>query len=347
MHLCFFCRSHTYQHCDFLLGLFQLLYLHCSIWPIWAPLLLQHSRPILAFKPLILLPSTSYLSLCTLTTAPCFWLFFYTSCFFFPMTLSGFFNGMLGVSEARALNFYTLFRLIPLTLFASRNLTLIYLPLSGFLDSLLCDVIAPTPSLIFFLLMPHTLAAASSFLSGRSSPFSEHSTSSLSSLDPVLRLTLSYVSVNISLNNSSSFSFLGAYAPPIHCSPRDSRIDSFSPSIFPIFRNLFILGDCNYHHHHWDSKGISDPVGNNRSSGSRSSSDISFDPSSLASERCFRTWILISYKFSKSSLLLRSFASTNVPLHLIFSKLVGMTLLFILTVTVLLQSPLMLLSLIF
>ena len=34
---CFFWRSHTYQHCDFLLGLLQLVYLHCSIWPIWPP----------------------------------------------------------------------------------------------------------------------------------------------------------------------------------------------------------------------------------------------------------------------------------------------------------------------
>ena len=30
---CFFWRSHTYQHCDFLLGLLQLVYLHCSICP--------------------------------------------------------------------------------------------------------------------------------------------------------------------------------------------------------------------------------------------------------------------------------------------------------------------------
>ena len=35
---CFFWRSHTYQHCDLLLGLLQLVYLHCSIWPIWLPL---------------------------------------------------------------------------------------------------------------------------------------------------------------------------------------------------------------------------------------------------------------------------------------------------------------------
>ena len=30
---CFFWRFYTYQHCDFLLGLLQLVYLHCSIWP--------------------------------------------------------------------------------------------------------------------------------------------------------------------------------------------------------------------------------------------------------------------------------------------------------------------------
>ena len=29
----FFWRFYTYQHCDFLLGLLQLVYLHCSIWP--------------------------------------------------------------------------------------------------------------------------------------------------------------------------------------------------------------------------------------------------------------------------------------------------------------------------
>ena len=145
------------------------------------------------------------------------------------------------------------------------------------------------------------------------------------------------VEVNISLNNSSSLSFLNAYAPPIRCSPRESRTDSFSFSILPIFKNLFILGDSDYHHPHWDPKGISDPVASNRSSGSCSSPDISFTPSSFASGRCFRTWILISYQFSKPSLFLRSFASTKVPLPSIFSKLVGMTLLFALTLTVFLQ----------
>ena len=145
---------------------------------------MQHLHPTLIFKPLILFRPFCIFSLCTLTIASCFWLFLFTSCFLFPsLSLSGFFNGMLGVSKPEALNYYTLFRLIPLTLYISRNLILICLPVSGSLDSLLCDLIAPTPDLVFFLLMSHTLAAASSFSSSRAYP-------SLSFLPPLfLRLT--------------------------------------------------------------------------------------------------------------------------------------------------------------
>ena len=96
-------------------------------------------------------------------------------------------------------------------------------------------------------------------------------------------------------------SFLNVYAPPICSSPTDGRTDSFSPSILPSSRNLFILGDLNCHHPLWDSRGTSDPRGEevfdwvissdllplndpdtptlfHRSSGSRSSPDISFAP---------------------------------------------------------------------
>ena len=85
----------------------------------------------------------------------------------------------------------------------------------------------------------------------------------------------------------------------------DGRTDSFSPSILPSSRNLFILGDFNCHHPLWDSRDTSDPCGEevfnwvissdllplndpdtptllHRSSGSRSSPDISFAPSTLA-----------------------------------------------------------------
>ena len=88
-----------------------------------------------------------------------------------PLTLSGFFNGMLEVSEPGALNYFTFSRPILLTLSAFRNLILTHLSLSGFLDSLLCILIAPTPSLAFSLLMPRKPAAALSFSSGRDDPF--------------------------------------------------------------------------------------------------------------------------------------------------------------------------------
>ena len=61
--------------------------------------------------------------------------------------------------------------------------------------------------------------------------FSELSTSSLSSLDPYS----DYIEVNISLNDSSSLSFLNAYAPPIRSSPKDSRTNFFSSSILPSY----------------------------------------------------------------------------------------------------------------
>ena len=83
------------------------------------------------------------------------------------LTLSGFFNGMLAVSVPGALNYFTFSRPIQSISSASSNPILTLLPLSGFLDSLLCVLIAPTPSLAFFLLMPCTPAAASSFSSGR------------------------------------------------------------------------------------------------------------------------------------------------------------------------------------
>ena len=84
-----------------------------------------------------------------------------------PLTLSGFFNGILEVFKPGALNYSTFFRSILSTLSAFRNPILTPLPLSGFLDSLLCFLIVPTHGLAFSILMPRTLAAALSFSSGR------------------------------------------------------------------------------------------------------------------------------------------------------------------------------------
>ena len=123
--------------------------------------------------------------------------------------------------------------------------------------------------------------------------FSELSTSSLSSLDPYS----DYVGVNISLNNSSSVSFLNVYAPPpIRSFPTDGRTNSFSPSS----RNLFILGTSIAITPSGTQEVLPTPVGRKYLSGSSSltssplndpdtptllhcsSPDISFAPSTLA-----------------------------------------------------------------
>ena len=141
-------------------------------------LLMQHFRPTLVFKPIICrpLPTLS----CTLTTALCSWLLLYISYILFSPNSLRVLQWNACVSEPGALNCYPFFRLIPLTLSLSRNLTLIHLSISGSLDFLLCDLIAPTPGLALFLLMPLTLAASSSsFSSGRAYPSPELSISSL------------------------------------------------------------------------------------------------------------------------------------------------------------------------
>ena len=138
---------------------------HCITWPIWSPL-------------------------CTLAAASCSWLFLYTAYFLFLLILTKFFNGVLEVPGA--LNNYTLSRLILLTLSVSRNPTLTHLLLFGNLDSLLGNLIASTPGLAYFLLMPRTLSAVSSFSSNRVYP--------LNFLPPhFLRLTLTLITYGLTL----------------------------------------------------------------------------------------------------------------------------------------------------
>ena len=126
-------------------------------------LLILDSCPTLVFKPLILcrpiqypLPLPSHhrplllaVLLCLLPPLP-------------PNSLRVL-QWMLEVFEPGALNYFTFFCPTLLTLSVSRNPTLTHLPLSRFLDSLLCVLIAPTPVLAFSLLMPCMLAAVSYF----------------------------------------------------------------------------------------------------------------------------------------------------------------------------------------
>ena len=128
--------------------------------------------------------------------------------------------------------------------------------------------------------------------------------------------------------------------PPIHSSPTDGRTDSFSPSILSSSRNLFILGDFNFHHTLWDSRGTSDPCGEKVfdwviSSDLLPSMTLThplfyiaplavaplltsplLPPLSpfLAPGTCFRTWDLTTYQFFYLSLSLRPFALTSVPI---------------------------------
>ena len=210
---------------------------------------MQHSHPNLVSKPLI--PHLPILYLLPLLPHHLPLLLAVLLHLLLPLptlTLSGFFNGMLEVFKPGALNYFIFSRPTLSTLSVSRNPILTHLPLSGSLDSLLCALIAPTPSLAFSLVMPRTLAAALSFSSGRAHPFSELCTSSLS----LLYSYSDYVGLNVSLNSSSLLSFLQVYAPPICSSPTDGRTDSFSPSIFSSSRNLFVLGNFHCHHTLWD-----------------------------------------------------------------------------------------------
>ena len=225
LRLCFL-RFHMCQQLVFLFGLLQLVYLHCATWPIRPPplLLMQHSRPTLAFKPLILLLPTSYLLPLYPPHCHIFLAVFLYPYFPFPLKPLGLFNGMLEVFVPGAPNCYTLSCLVMLTLFDFKNLTLTHLPLSGSLGSLRSDRTHAWSAIV----SPDATHASGSLITFIRQGLSfELSTSSLSSLDSFSH----YVGVNISLNNSSSLSFFNTHAAPICSSATDDRTDSFSPSI--------------------------------------------------------------------------------------------------------------------
>ena len=132
---------------------------------------------------------------------------------------------MLEVFEPGALH-YTFFNPILSTLSAFRNPILTLLPLSGF-SALRFD---STHSRSGILSPDATRANRSVIIFVRHGlSFSELSTSSLSSLDPYS----DYVGINISLNNSSSLSFLNVYAPPIRSSPTEAEPTPSLPPFFP------------------------------------------------------------------------------------------------------------------
>ena len=147
------------------------------------PLLLtQHLHPI--FKPLILILPTLYL----LPLLPNHRLMLLAVSLYLllPLPLPNSLRALqwnAGGLQARSTKLLHFLSFHPVDHIYIQESNLIYLPLFRSLDSLLCDLMAPTLDLVFFLLMSQTLAAASLFSSSRAYP-------SLSFLPPLfLRLT--------------------------------------------------------------------------------------------------------------------------------------------------------------
>ena len=189
--------------------------------------------------------------------------------------------------------------------------------------------------------------------------FSELSTSSLSSLDPYS----DYVGVNISLNKSSSVSFLNVYAPLSAPPQRMAEPIPSLPQFFPPPEISSFWGTSIAITRFGTQEVLPTPAGRKYSTGSSlltssPSMTLTRQPFSiallavapllispllvllllfLAPGRCYRTWVLTIYQFFFPSLSLPSFAPTSVPLPSTFRKLAGMALPPTLTLTVLLQ----------
>ena len=128
---------------------------------------------------------------------------------------------MLGVSEPGAPNYYTLFRLISLTLNLSSSF---WIP--GF--SALQSHGTHSRSDIFSTDVANASGGVINFVK-QVLFFSELSISYFFLPCPYS----DYVKIHICLNGSSSLTFLNVYAPPIHSSTKDSRTSFFYLSNFP------------------------------------------------------------------------------------------------------------------
>ena len=153
---------------------------------------------------------------------------------------------MLEVFKPGAPSCFTFFHPILSTLSVFRNPILTPLPLTGF--SALCSHRTHSRSGILSPDATHASGGIIIFVR-QGLLFSELSTFSLSLLDSYF----AYAEVNISLNNSSSLSFLNVYAPHYLLFPDGWQIR--------LLFSLFILEDFNCYYSLWDSKGTSDSRG--------------------------------------------------------------------------------------
>ena len=201
-----------------------------------APLPMQHSRHTLTSKSLIPFRPLRILSSCTLTTVSCFWLFFYSSCFLFLPECFKVLQWSVGGLRVRSTE--------RLHFILSHSIYLIGIQESNLNSSSffrVSEFSVPrsdrTRSRSGILSPEATHASGDVIFAKQSLSFSKLSTTSLCLLDSYF----DYVGVNISLNNSSSLSFLNFYIPPVFSSLAYIRTDSFSPSILSSSKNMFIL----------------------------------------------------------------------------------------------------------
>ena len=250
-----------------------------------------------------------------------------------PLTLSGFFNGMLEVFEPGALNYFIFYRPIQSILSAFRNPILTpSFRIPGF-SALRSDHTHSRSG----ILSPGTMHASGGIIifvrQGLS--FFELSTSSLSSLDPYY----DYVGINISLNNSSLMSFLNVYAPLF--APPQWMVEStpFLPPFFPPPEISSFLETSIAITPSGTQEVPPTPTGRKYLTGSflltpSPSMTLTHPPFSiapmavalllisplilllllfLAPGRCFTTWVLTIYQFFYLSLSLWSFAPMSAP----------------------------------
>ena len=194
--------------------------------------LMQHSHPTLALKPLILFPPTSYL----LPLHPYHRLMFLTVSLYvlhpLPILNSlGVFRCNAGDLQARSTKLLHFISSYPFDFICIQEPNLDLSPsfwIPGF-SALRFD---GTHSQSGIFSTDVTDASGRVIISVRQGlSFSELSISFLSSFDP----NSNYVEVNIYLKDSSSHSFLNVCAPRFRFSPKDSRTNSFSSSIFPSY----------------------------------------------------------------------------------------------------------------
>ena len=226
---CFFWRSHTYQHCVFFLGLFQLVFLHCATWPISPSTdaaLPPHSRLQTFYPPSAHFVFSSSIPSLLLHVPGCFSIL---SAFSSPSLFLRVLQWNAGGFQASSTELlqFILSHPVDLICIQESNLNSSFsFQIPGF--SALRSYRTHSWSSILSPDATHANGVVVIIFVRQGLSFSE-----LSLLNPYC----CYVGINISLNDSSSLSFVNVYALPIHSSPTDGRTDSFSPSILSSSRN--------------------------------------------------------------------------------------------------------------